>query len=57
MTWRALMAKLTEDELDTDVTIYDENSDEIFRIAKKLQHTDIYDDILDANHPYLVLER
>ena len=64
MTWRKLQEKLlslTNEQLDTDVTVYDDMHDEFYpAIELKTNNLFIrstsnerYYDQLDADHPYL----
>jgi hypothetical protein len=54
MTWIELKAKIdnmTPEQQGTDVTLLDDFFE--FRPLPILSFTDNYDDILDANHPFL----
>lgn len=57
MTYRELKNWLdnrSKEQLDMDVTIYDTSEGEYFPLMR-MGVTAVADDILDKNHPYLVL--
>lgn len=47
------LSKLTNTQLDSNVTIYDTTDDEYFEIANFTTTED--DDILDKDHPVIIL--
>lgn len=58
MTYRELAALIMEfddEQLDSDVTIYDSDQDEYVPLAYTPLAITAEDDVLDANHPYLVI--
>jgi hypothetical protein len=59
MTWAELKAKIekmTDTQQNTNVTIYDIESDEFFKISD-IQYTGNYADILDPFHPYFPFDK
>jgi len=54
MTWKELVQlvdNMSEEQKNTDVTFFD-NRNEFFGV-QSLEFTGDFDDILDANHPFL----
>lgn len=60
MTYRQLanlIASLTEEQKDANVTILCRTQDEFFPvIGCDTQGHDYFEDVLDDNHPYLIIE-
>ena len=57
MTWRelaTLIAGMTTEQQDTDVTVYSLSDDE-FLPVQQITQTKVAD-VLDADHPYLVID-
>ena len=59
MTYRELAALIMEefndDQLDMDVTVYNADQDEYFLLAETPVAITSEDDVLDADHPYLIV--
>ena len=59
ITYRKLkeqLEKLSEEQLDADVSIYDGSADEFYEAEGILEITpEGEDDVLDAGHPYIVI--
>ena len=58
MTYRELAALIMEfddEQLDSNVTIYHSDQDEYFPLAYTPLAITAEDDVLDANHPYLII--
>lgn len=54
-TYRKLketLDKMTDEQLDSNLTIHDELSDEYYPIEIKIKESET-DDVLDAGHPFL----
>jgi hypothetical protein len=55
MTYRELLAQLqqlTDEQLDSTVTVYDTDSDEYYGCIE-LVYTEPWTDVLDPNHPVI----
>ena len=55
MTWKELLAhiqKMNDEQLETDATVYDTESDEYYPVSG-MGYTGKEADVLDPNHPYL----
>jgi len=59
MTYRELaaliMEEFSDDQLDMDVTVYIADQDEYFPLAHTPFAITSEDDVLDADHPYLII--
>ena len=59
MTYRELAALIMEefndDQLDMDVSVYDWDQDEFYPLAETPWAITSEDDVLDADHPYLII--
>lgn len=54
MTYREMFESMSEEQLNQTVTVYDDKEDEFFPATVEITSED---DILDANHVYLTINR
>ena len=59
MTYRELaeliLEEFNDDQLDMDVAVYDSHRDEYYPLADIPWAITAEDDVLDADHPYLIM--
>lgn len=58
ITYRTLLEdlkKMSEKQLNLDVTVYDSGNDEYFQVKDQGQTDPGEADILDENHPFLII--
>jgi hypothetical protein len=58
MTWKELkehIEKMTEEQRNTDVTVYVTGVDEYYPLHGHEIDTSITDDVLDKGHPFLII--
>jgi hypothetical protein len=56
MTYKELLQQLqqlNEDQLNSDVAVYDEGTDEYYQLKVELVYATEECDVLDANHPII----
>ena len=59
MTYRELaeliLEEFNDDQLDMDVTVYDQEQDEFYPLAETPWAITSDEDVLDPDHPYLII--